>query len=1374
MAGQATVISDVASPLRPRKTTSPFIARTSLIFEKAAGLSSQDSDLFSHGDSPILSNYRTAPSSRRGSFIFSNAALNNFNNIAFNNASDSFNNTNPIRNSSSMADLSKLANRSSLYEEGKVRKLVTSFSNPALHLNNNHNISNNNMHQSGLKPVRPQSVTIEHPSAGLAASRQHLNVLKSAVVAVDPLAPSLQQEEEEGVEGEEVVEEEVVEEVEDYKANVEDPKVHVEVPKIAQGSISSLTNLPIGPIARMNCREQIITDEDGNFQSNHPLRVPFKERVRSHIKDSGDGAPCLELNPFSPYSPGILNLESIVAFSHQTENHKFVDLNDFIETVDFGDKGTFDYIEQAIGSAQVQVEESITLESTLPDMVEELKKEEKIVVEEEKEQIQLDTHEGHVLMVHLEETLAKVAPVESIIESDATSVADTFEVQPQPAQEVVQESSQVHQAMPVDIASPVASLKEADVYEVLLVSASASTDTFEFKDVSPVPQSHQSSGQLNQRHDGSVAMHGFPHEPLYGSQLLEKSQQQHSSYPKLNESSLLHLTTSSYSNHSGLSSMLASSSSSGSTASSPTRLQTPQTCNGSMFERNTVMSEDDVSMPSASVQASGHDHDRSFIQSSSARTDAAAGRAAASSSIAAPSAISSSNKPAKIVTRRRGLSMALGRTFSMMLDIPSAATTVGFEDGSHELIVSSKVSRTGKLFAQKIKTIANFEYNTSKKLGKGNFGVVYQGKSIQGDEEVAIKKISRKLPGEIEKRDIITTNKHHYLVFEKAEGDLAEMIKARCKNATSIERINRDPYQQPMSPTCSLGAVFNIHEIRSIMRTVVLGAQSLHHDGFSHKDIKPANILFREGQGLLCDFGLCSQREELPDNQFFGTQDYASPEARRVGGSKKCDYIQGDVYSLGAVLYELATGSVLSKVTSRGINWQKLTLFGGKSFSELIQGMVDDLEKRWTIDRVVNSRFWEDPQSVSASAMTAVSDSLPFSPPSATTAVKLMRQGISTPASGSTSFIMAQFAKLSIFGTVFEVTTRYVDLQPVGMGAFGLVCSAKDELTGQPVAIKKIMKPFSTPVLSKRTYRELKLLKHLKHENIISLSDIFISPLEDIYFVTELLGTDLHRLLTSRPLDKQFIQYFLYQILRGLKYLHSAGVVHRDLKPSNILVNENCDLKICDFGLARIQDPQMTGYVSTRYYRAPEIMLTWQKYDVAVDIWSVGCIFAEMLEGKPLFPGKDHVNQFSIITELLGTPPDDVIKTIGSENTLRFVQSLPKREKIPLTTKFPNSDPVALDLLEKMLVFDPKKRITAGDALYHKYLEPYHDPDDEPVAAEVFDWSFNDADLPVDTWKVMMYSEILDFHHVDEAQPNFMGDVQQQQVPGQAAPAPFA
>ncbi|MBZ6376142.1 MAG: protein kinase [Kocuria palustris] len=152
-----------------------------------------------------------------------------------------------------------------------------------------------------------------------------------------------------------------------------------------------------------------------------------------------------------------------------------------------------------------------------------------------------------------------------------------------------------------------------------------------------------------------------------------------------------------------------------------------------------------------------------------------------------------------------------------------------------------------------------------------------------------------------------------------------------------------------------------------------------------------------------------------------------------------------------------------------------------------------------------------------------------------------------------------------------------------------------------------------------------------------------------------------------------------------MKYVHSAGVVHRDLKPSNILINENCDLKICDFGLARIQDPQMTGYVSTRYYRAPEIMLTWQKYDVEVDIWSAGCIFAEMLEGKPLFPGKDHVNQFSIITELLGTPPDDVIQTICSENVSN---SLAKDEN---TLIYDGSDPPIRQVTTKARAPTPRE-----------------------------------------------------------------------------------
>lgn len=338
--------------------------------------------------------------------------------------------------------------------------------------------------------------------------------------------------------------------------------------------------------------------------------------------------------------------------------------------------------------------------------------------------------------------------------------------------------------------------------------------------------------------------------------------------------------------------------------------------------------------------------------------------------------------------------------------------------------------------------------------------------------------------------------------------------------------------------------------------------------------------------------------------------------------------------------------------------------------------------------------------------------------------------------------------RAQIFGTTFETTSRYSDLQPVGTGTFSLVCSAEDQFSGQRVAVKKIKKAFSSSASSKRTYRELKLMRHLKHENIISLIDVFISPLEDVYIVTDLLDIDLQRLLALRSLEKKFVQYFLYQILRGLKYIHSAGVVHRDLKPSNILINRNCDVKICDFGLARIQDFEMTGYVSTRYYRAPETMLTWGNYGPEVDIWSAGCIFAEMFTRKPLFPGTDYINQFFLITELLGTPSEDVICTINNQSTLKFIQSLPKRTKQPLGEKFKDVELLATDLMEEMLHFDTRRRIKASEALSHKYLSQYHDPTDEPVAVKMFDWPFDDSELTIDEWKFIMYSEIIDYHNV--------------------------
>ncbi|KAJ5175239.1 uncharacterized protein N7482_001116 [Penicillium canariense] len=341
---------------------------------------------------------------------------------------------------------------------------------------------------------------------------------------------------------------------------------------------------------------------------------------------------------------------------------------------------------------------------------------------------------------------------------------------------------------------------------------------------------------------------------------------------------------------------------------------------------------------------------------------------------------------------------------------------------------------------------------------------------------------------------------------------------------------------------------------------------------------------------------------------------------------------------------------------------------------------------------------------------------------------------------------MAQFTQKNILGTLFETTERYQHLEPVGMGTSGLVCSAKDQIGDQTVAVKKLSKPFKTANIAKHMYREVKLLKQLQHDNIIHLNDIFISPSEEIYLVTDLMATDLNALLKTKKIDNQFTQYFLYQLMRGLKYVHSAGVVHRDLKPSNILVNENCDLKICDFGFARVQDMQMTGYVSTRYYRAPEIMLTWRRYNEKVDIWSAGCIFAEMMLGKPLFPGKNHIDQFCVITQLLGSPPDNVVANVTSPNTSRFVKSLPKRSRKSLAKLIPAANGKAIALLEMMLQYDPQKRCSAVDALDSQYLAPYHDPDDEPEATQPFDYSLFEVDLPTNVWKTVMYAEVLGYH----------------------------
>ncbi|KAL1131442.1 hypothetical protein AAG570_011059 [Ranatra chinensis] len=331
---------------------------------------------------------------------------------------------------------------------------------------------------------------------------------------------------------------------------------------------------------------------------------------------------------------------------------------------------------------------------------------------------------------------------------------------------------------------------------------------------------------------------------------------------------------------------------------------------------------------------------------------------------------------------------------------------------------------------------------------------------------------------------------------------------------------------------------------------------------------------------------------------------------------------------------------------------------------------------------------------------------------------------------------MNKFYKTEINRTEWEVPERYRMLTPVGSGSYGQVCSAVDTKYNMKVAIKKLARPFHSVVHAKRTYRELRMLKHMNHENVIRLLDVFhpskgIDDFQNLYLVTHLMGADLNNIIRTQKLSDEHVQFLIYQILRGLKYIHSAGIIHRDLKPSNIAVNEDCELKILDFGLARPTENEMTGYVATRWYRAPEIMLNWMHYNQTVDIWSVGCIMAELLTGRTLFPGTDHIHQLNLIMEILGTPNADFMKKISSESARLYIQSLPLMKKKDFNSVFKGS-------------MDPEKRITAEEALAHPYLAQYADPTDEPVS-QLYDQSFEDMNLNVDKWKELIYEEVTSF-----------------------------
>ncbi|CAJ0959367.1 unnamed protein product, partial [Mesorhabditis belari] len=343
------------------------------------------------------------------------------------------------------------------------------------------------------------------------------------------------------------------------------------------------------------------------------------------------------------------------------------------------------------------------------------------------------------------------------------------------------------------------------------------------------------------------------------------------------------------------------------------------------------------------------------------------------------------------------------------------------------------------------------------------------------------------------------------------------------------------------------------------------------------------------------------------------------------------------------------------------------------------------------------------------------------------------------------------FHSVELNKTRWVVPERYCNLQSLGEGAYGVVCTAEYRSTGERVAIKKFCRPFQSTIHAKRTFRELKLLRTLNHDNVIDMIDIFspdpdVRCLNDVYFVSILIGADLQNIMKIQRLNDEQIQLLIYQILRGLKYIHSAGIIHRDLKPSNIAVNERCEVKILDFGLARPADIEMTGYVATRWYRAPEIMLNWMHYSQTVDVWSVGCIMAELVSGKPVFPGDDHIDQLTRIMGVVGTPKDEFLGKIQSDEARNYIRNLPRMPRQSFRMLFPNASADAVDLLERMLVLDPDNRITVLEALRHDYVKEWWAPEDEPVADQMVSTDAEEESaVTLDDWRELIWREMTIF-----------------------------
>ncbi|KAG0657002.1 Cyclin-dependent kinase catalytic subunit [Rhodotorula mucilaginosa] len=280
---------------------------------------------------------------------------------------------------------------------------------------------------------------------------------------------------------------------------------------------------------------------------------------------------------------------------------------------------------------------------------------------------------------------------------------------------------------------------------------------------------------------------------------------------------------------------------------------------------------------------------------------------------------------------------------------------------------------------------------------------------------------------------------------------------------------------------------------------------------------------------------------------------------------------------------------------------------------------------------------------------------------------------------------------------------------PARGGTYGVVYRSRNKETNQIVALKKIRLEAEDEGVPSTAIREISLLKEMNDDNVVRLLDITHNDTK-LYLVMEFLDSDLKRYMDKvgdgDGMGPDIVKKFTYQLIKGVYYLHSHRILHRDLKPQNLLINKEGNLKLADFGLARAFGIPLRTYtheIVTLWYRAPEVLLGSRHYSTGVDMWSVGCIFAEMIMRQPLFPGDSEIDEIFRIFRLLGTPNDDTWP--GVTGLPDYKTTFPNWHAKNLGDHIPGSNSKSIELIAGMLAYDPSRRMSAKAALKSEYFD---------------------------------------------------------------------